>query len=96
MATVTKQEIRSFLKVMQAVMELVESNPDLLAEAARKNSPAEHQVSEHKPTEVAAAVVGREDKVDLYQCARSMDLEELTAYLAQFNTAELKRLLRKY
>ena len=77
-------------------MDMVESNPDLLAETVRKNSRGEQQPSERKPAETVAPAAGREDKVDLYKCARSMNLEELTSYLSQFSADELKRLLRKY
>lgn len=93
MANITKRDVQIFGRVLKAIGEAVESNPEMILTVIEMKHESE------KPAiriETSSSFSEKVQNADLYTYVKEHNGNELAEYLRSFSADELKELIKKY
>ena len=98
MRDISKHDFRVFAKVLRALADAVDSDPDLAASILSNGdgSKSGKERGSGDRGKMPGDDGGRVRNLDLFAVARQKDKEELVLYLTTFSADELKWLLKKH
>jgi hypothetical protein len=93
MTNITKKDIFTFCKVLKALSEALESNPEYFQKII-ENSKV--KFNNDGKNDLSAGHQEKSDSSDLYSLAKELSYEDLLAFLKKSNVDELKGIIKKY
>lgn len=92
MSELSRKNIQAFGKVLKAIGDILEQEPDNLFKLLQQKK----GINKHKQSSIKDKVTAKMDDVDLYTFAKQHSLEEMVQYLKQYDAKELKQIIKKY
>ena len=93
MGNITKKDIQSFGKVLQALGELVETEPEFILSLLKNDSEPSKRPQSKSSSEMYSEKIRN---LDLYTHAKTHSEEELVGFLKTFSVDELRGIIKKY